>query len=169
MIPHPELILAKPTDAPLVKTLLDEYLRELNKFETRIFSDDGLIDYPYFDVYWSEYGRHPFIIKHQGQVIGFAFVRDPHSTHSSRHQIAEFYIKPDYRGRGLGRQAVITIWQQFPGSWELQGLIGNAIALEFWRACIQAATGQTPQTQQIQMNGETRIQFEFHISPQPVS
>lgn len=57
------------------------------------------------------------------------------------HNIAEFFIMRKWRRRGIGRQVAVTIFAQFPGSWEVALQRHNASAHAFWRAVIDAYTG----------------------------
>ena len=92
-----DLVEACRLDACQIEALLDEYLRELSTYREIPVGATDAASYPHLDVYWSEKGRHAFFIKCRGCVAGFALVREPRSTDSDVHEIAEFYVKPEYR------------------------------------------------------------------------
>jgi predicted acetyltransferase len=124
-----ELAAASLSDARLIESLLDDYLRELSEHRDVPVGATDSARYPYLDAYWSEPGRHAFLIKRSGDIVGFALVRDPASTGSAIHQLAEFYIKPESRRSGIGHHAVLAIWEKFPGEWELQVHAQNSSAV----------------------------------------
>ncbi len=160
---HVELAAASRSDAPLIESLLDDYLRELSTHrEVPVGSTDSG-SYPYLDYYWTERCRHAFIFRCSGRAVGFALVRDPASTESDVNELAEFYIKPESRRLGIGHRAVRAIWKRFPGNWELQVYLRNSAAVQFWGSCIEAATGQTPQAREVQADDGRRVQFNFVI------
>ena len=79
-----ELAVARLCDARSIEVLLSEYLRELSEHrEVPVGATDSAA-YQFFDAYWSEPGRHPFLVRRGTQTAGFAFVRDPASTRSGR-------------------------------------------------------------------------------------
>jgi predicted acetyltransferase len=108
-------------------------------------------------------GRHIFLIKYSKQVVGFTFIRDPASTESVAHQVAEFYVRSDSRRLGIGRSAVLEIWKLFPGQWELQVHTRNTAAIQFWLSCIETETGDNPQLQEIKDSDGRRLQLNFRI------
>lgn len=99
-------------------------------------------DYPYFVAYWPESRagtifeddvRHPFFICLDEIVIGFTLIRAPAPYDLTHWQLAEFYIKPDYRRRGVGKLAMQQLLSAFGPHWELQVLALNKPAVEFWQ------------------------------------
>jgi predicted acetyltransferase len=140
-----QLAEARQSDACVIQPMLDDYLWELSSHREVPIGATESASYPYLDAYWSEPGRHAFLIRSSGGVVGFAFIRDPDSTGFAEHRIAEFYIKPESRRLGIGRRAAAAIWQRFPGQWELQVHAGNAAALQFWASCAKVETGEAPQ------------------------
>ena len=158
-----ELVVAGSSDADLINSLLDEYLLELGSYRDVPSGAISSAPYPYLDAYWSEPGRHVFIIQCDSNVVGFALIRDPTSTKSAVYELAEFYIKPESRHLGIGRSAIRAIWKQFPGQWELQVHTRNSAAVQFWESCIKAVAGELLQKQEVQGRDGGRIQFRFSI------
>ena len=156
-----ELVVAGSLDADLINLLLDEYLLELGSYRDIPNGATNSASYPYLDAYWSEPGRHVFIIQHGGHSVGFALIRDPTSTKSAVYQLAEFYIKPESRRLGIGRRAVRAIWKRFPGQWELQVHTRNSAAVQFWESCLEAVTSEPPKVREVQGRDGRRIQFHF--------
>lgn len=155
-----ELQPAGREDEDLIRSLLDAYLEELGTHRQIPIGATDANSYPWLDSYWTEPGRHVFFIRSDRERVGFAFVRDSRSTGSSVSEIAEFYIEPRARRKGIGLAAVSAILRSFPGSWEFQVHKLNAGAIEFWSAAAQAAT-TTPTIKEVSENDGQRLQFNF--------
>lgn len=158
-----ELVAASSSDARLISSLLDEYLRELSQHRDVPIGATDSANYRYLGAYWSEPGRHAFLIKQGSLEVGFAFVRDPTSTRAAVHELAEFYINPESRRLGIGRHAALAIWNRFPGEWELQVHSRNAGAVQFWTSCAEQAQGIPPEIREVQAEDGQRLQLNFSV------
>ena len=140
---HPDmsidLVAASASDAGLIGSLLDEYLSELSRHRDVSTGATNSASYSHLDAYWSEEGRNAFIIQCGGHIVGFALIRGPVSTGSPAYQLAEFYIKPDSRGLGIGLRSALGIWKRLPGQWELRVHARNEGAVQFWAASAKAS------------------------------
>ena len=87
----------------------------------------------YFDVYWLDAQRYPFKVMVNGEVAGFALVRE---LEPYVHSIAEFFILRRHRGSGVGRSAAFSLFDRFPGTWHVAEDENNAPAQRFWRRVI---------------------------------
>lgn len=119
------------SDPEQIRRQMADYLEELNQYDP---DNDGM-DYPYLDFYWREPDRHPFLLRCDGQTCGFALIRreTTGTEESGFHSIAEFYIQPQFRRRGIGLLAVKELLERFPGPWLIQVLIENVSAQKFWQ------------------------------------
>jgi ribosomal protein S18 acetylase RimI-like enzyme len=100
-----------------------------------LFEFDGRTEpYPYFDAYWSEPERLPFLIEADGEVVGLCLIR----IRDGGWDIAEFSITPDHRRSGIGRAAVEAVAERAraAGAAHLQAKVhpDNREALGFWLA-----------------------------------
>lgn len=114
---------ADPGDRELLRQLLFDYL----------FEFDGRTEpYPYFDAYWTEPARLPFLIDADGEAAGLCLVR----VRDDDWAIAEFYVKPDRRRGGVGRAAVeaVAVLARGAGAAYLEAKVhsDNQDALPFW-------------------------------------
>ncbi|WGL93369.1 GNAT family N-acetyltransferase [Serratia marcescens] len=132
---------------PLLAAMLSDCLRELGV--------DG--DYPYLPLYWREAGRYPYLMLSDRQTAGFALVR---RLDSATVEMAEFYIKPEWRRNGLGQQAAHALFAQHPGGWSLSVSQDNPRGLAFWRAAIPA--GATTATLS---SADAMTQLVFYYPP----
>jgi predicted acetyltransferase len=126
-----EISAATSGDKIAIRHLLELYAYDFSDFTAWDVDEHGLFGYPSFDQYWTEPDRHPFMIRADGHIAGFAFVRS-----GRPHDMAEFFILRKYRGRGVGVQAARSLFAAFPGDWQVRQLAANAPATAFWRVAI---------------------------------
>ena len=130
---RPDLVVAP--QARVIRTMMTPYLDEL--------TTGSLTVYPQLSLYWEDADRFPYLIRVSGTDVGFALVRR-HVT-SGFHEMAEFYVAPEHRRRGCGREAARALFARHPGWWHLQILDRNAGARAFWARVIDAPVRATAQ------------------------
>jgi predicted acetyltransferase len=153
---------ARLEDREILARMLDDYLHELAAHRERAVGASNSREYPYLDAYFSESGRHPFLIRQQGSVVGLALIRSPAST-GAVWEIAEFYIVPENRRAGVGGVALACIWRRFPGDWELQVHIRNTDALRFWLFCVNKWASRAPEVAEVEAEDGRRLQLRFRV------
>ncbi|MFK7946994.1 MAG: GNAT family N-acetyltransferase [Saprospiraceae bacterium] len=137
---------------PILRNLLSEYLIEMNLND----------DYPYFDNYWIEKNRTPLIIQSNNRIIGFVLINDFILNHDFQadKSIAEFYIKPDFRRKGIGRKVAFQLFKTYQGKWEIRQQLDNQTAQLFWLQVISEFTDGNFTDGTIEnKNYKTRIQI----------
>ncbi|AMM20421.1 hypothetical protein AX769_10000 [Frondihabitans sp. PAMC 28766] len=136
--------------------LLELYLHDLSEFTGRDVDEHGLFGYPYLDAYWAEAGRHPYFVRTDGILVGFALVRervgDPQTT-----EMAEFFVLRSSRGQGAGSGAARTLLNLFPGPWRLTQVAGNTAATAFWRRLL-------PDTAVERVLGDGTVEHRFTVT-----
>ena len=158
-----KIVEATVSDKSKFEHLLDHYLSELKTHrEFNVGATDSKT-YRYLDAYWNEKGRHPFLFYLEDHLAGFSFIRDSESTESGCSQVAEFYIIPEKRLQGIGKKAVIEIFNLFQGNWELQIHSKNVTAIRFWEKCIKLRAKYEPSVSQITAPDGKRIQYNFTV------
>jgi predicted acetyltransferase len=125
-------------DKATMQAMLADHLREMRAFAP---VEDP---YPYFDVYWTEATRWPYLIEVAGEPVGFVMVnRWSPSGRGTDHAIAEFYIGPAHRRLGHGAEAARQAFRAHPGQWELWIFAANRPAQAFWPRAIASAGGRS--------------------------
>jgi predicted acetyltransferase len=123
---HVVLRRAVSKDRDLLRRLVAEYLFEF---------DGQTVPYRYFDAYWAEPDRLPFLIEAEAEVVGFCLVR----LRGRDWTIAEFTVIPGKRREGIGREAVMAVLEEagLTGATYVEATIHaeKTEALAFWRAC----------------------------------
>jgi ribosomal protein S18 acetylase RimI-like enzyme len=112
-------------DRELLRRLIADYL----------FEFDGRMEpYPYFDAYWEDPERLPFLIEADGELVGFCLIR----VRGDGWSIAEFSVVPEQRRAGIGRTAVDAVAgrARAAGAEHLEAKVhlDNRRALPFWLA-----------------------------------
>jgi predicted acetyltransferase len=96
--------------------------------------------------YWlSDGGEHRVLLFRIGRrVVGFAMVGVRPAAWLSPEIdacIAEFYVVPAARRRGVGAEAARRILRRWRGRWEISEVKGNVAAIVFWRKVVGRHTG----------------------------
>ncbi len=113
--------------------LLINYSKELEQYQENPIGE--IASNKYFDFYWTEKDRFPFVAYINEELIGFCLLRVEENYYS----IAEFYIKPDFRHQGCGKILLNYIIefckkQGKHSSIIADSFIKNSIAKNFWTA-----------------------------------
>ena len=105
-------------DKPVIFNLLQLDMDELSQFpdEEPDYKDEkGVYSYPYFDHYWREHERFPYLLYSDSAIAGFALVRQD----GKQWEMAEFYVLPQFRLRSLATTCVTEIFKKHPGKWKI--------------------------------------------------
>ena len=72
---HIEVIPAQPDQEAILANLLELYLHDFSEFRDLELEPDGTFGYRRLSLYWSESGRHPFLVWVEGKLAGFVLVK----------------------------------------------------------------------------------------------
>jgi predicted acetyltransferase len=118
----------------ILRNLLELCQHDYSEFNGHDIDEHGLFGYSYLDNYWTEPGRHAFLIRAGGRLAGFALVRTLAAEQGETlYSMAEFFILRKIRRRGIGRDVACRLFDQFPGRWQVSQDPGNRPAQAFWR------------------------------------
>lgn len=146
-----QLNISTKREAHIIKNLYPIYLHELSAYsndERLLPNNHGVLgeDEPVRcacrgqaqEIWWSKPGVClPFLVRLDGAIIGFVLAAtSPHTSPASDFSVYEFFILNPYRRRGLGRQAALKLFKDYPGRWELNVLNRNIPAQAFWSKVI---------------------------------
>lgn len=115
------------------------YLHDFSEFTREDVDANGQYPYAYFDHYFRPNegeSRHALFIRVDGQLAGFALVRQV----NARNSMAEFFVMRKYRRSGVGSAAAREAFARFPGEWKVAELAANLPAQAFWRKVIGSFT-----------------------------
>ena len=148
------------TDKAALKAFLDPYLIAHADLADpdRAFGDPTA--YEYFDLYWIEPERRPYWVITDGQPAGFVLVNEwSPSGRGTQRSIAEFYVRPELRRRGLGLAAALAAFATHAGLWELQVYRANPAGMAFWLRAIEAAGARDWEA----LEHEDRVVHRFRV------
>ena len=119
------------SDKEVLRRLLEFYVYDFSEYMGWDVDMHGSFGYRYLDHYWTDLERHPFFIRVDGRLAGFAMVRrgDPHD-------MVEFFVMRNYRRKRIGQVAARLVLTSFPGAWEVRQMAENTGATTFWRSAI---------------------------------
>ena len=127
--------------AEIVRNLIPLYIHDLSAFTDFDVEDDGTFRAPTsFAAYWEHADRHPFLLRADGKIAGFALIRQM-ETAPLTFDMGEFFILRRYRRLGVGRVAACALFDRFKARWDVRELVENLPAQSFWRRIIGDYTG----------------------------
>jgi len=161
--PGLEVFPALREQQPILANLLELYIHDFSEFRKMEVSPDGRFGYPNLPLYWHEPGRHPLLVRMDGELIGFALVKRGSEISGSESvwDMAEFFVLRGYRSRGIGTEIAHEIWRQFPGPWEVRVMPSNRSAHRFWQRAITRFKGKVTHSRRFEKAGESWRLFSF--------
>lgn len=131
-------------DKHVLVNLMQLCQHDYSEFDGEELNRHGRYEYRWLDHYWTEKDRYPFLITVDGNIAGFALVRDQSEAAGGtvRHSVAEFFIVRKYRRQGVGRDAARQFFAVLPpGKWVVAQTLANTVAQAFWRTVVREHTG----------------------------
>lgn len=132
-------ISAAPDAFAVIRNLFALYAYDMSEFAGLDVDDDGTFSIPLsLASYWvgpDAAQRHPFLVRADGKLAGFALVRQI-AADPTTYDMGEFFILRKYRRSGLGRDTACRLFDRFQGHWEVRELPSNTAAQAFWRRII---------------------------------
>jgi predicted acetyltransferase len=160
---HIDVIAAGREQAPILANLLELYAHDFSEFHHLELGPDGRFSYKQLPLYWSEPGRHPFLVTMDGKLAGLVLIKrgSEISGNDSVWDMAEFFVLCGYRRSGIGTEMAHEVWRRFPGLWEVRVMASNSPALVFWERAISLFTGEKIHSVRIEKAGECWHLFSF--------
>jgi predicted acetyltransferase len=140
-----EIRKASIDDQTTFRNLFQFYLYEFSRFLGWPVTNGGRFIEDDLEGCWTQDHRHPFLFRVDGSWAGLAIVdENTESRYTGATNVtsmSEFFIMAAYRRQGVGRKAATTLFDRFPGTWEVFELGLNIDAPKFWRPTINTYTG----------------------------
>ncbi|WP_144512183.1 GNAT family N-acetyltransferase [Bacillus sp. FJAT-22090] len=123
------------TEAPILRNLYSLYLHDLSKFTTNIdIGPNGFFHYDDLDSFWETEGISPYFIKSGNDIIGFLLLLErPFLKKENDFSINDMFILNKYKGKGLGRKVLETLFEEKRGTYYVIELVENLPAVSFWK------------------------------------
>ena len=130
--------IAAETKKHILLNLMQLYQHDLSEHDGTLPDSEGRYSKgQYFELYWIEAERYPYIIYEDKTPIGFALVRD---LLNNNYSMAEFFIIRPARGAGRGTTAAHLLFNMHPGLWHVAQQQENFSAQAFWKVAIDSYT-----------------------------
>lgn len=122
--------------------LFELYAYDFSEILDLDVGDDGRFQPPPLDAYWTDPTHHPFLIRVDEKLAGFALVQERSrlTGNDGVRDVAEFFVMRRYRRHGVGVHAASFLFDQFRGPWEVRQKPENHHATAFWRNAIARYT-----------------------------
>ena len=133
--------LVKKDEKEILRNLLEKYNYEFSQYNGLDVNNIGLFGYDYFDNYWTEENRFPYLIKVDNKLAWFIMVNDYQEIKlDTNYTLSEFFILYKYRRIGIGKYVVKYILDKYKGKWQLKYHPKNEISMNFWNKTIDEYT-----------------------------
>ena len=136
-----ELIVAGQSDRTTISNLIQLYLYDMASDVPFPVGDDGKYEYAMLGQFW----EHPYLIKVDGELAGFALVisRCPITKTSHCWFMAEFFVLRPYRRRAIGKAVFEAVKARHPGLWHIATTRHNKTGESFWAKIIDETVYET--------------------------
>jgi predicted acetyltransferase len=133
-----EVSAAGSDDRERLGALFELYVYDFSETLPLDVEEDGRFRLPQLDAYWTDPRCHPFLIRADEKLAGFALVQERSRLTGDEavRDVAELFVMRRYRRRGIGEQAARWIFDRFRGPWEVRQRPENVAATAFWRRTI---------------------------------
>jgi predicted acetyltransferase len=160
---HLQVIPATPEQEPILANLLELYAHDFSEFHDVELGPDGRFGYKQLPLYWSEPGRHPFLVRMDGKLAGFVLVKrgSEVSGDEAVWDMVEFFVVRGYRRRGIGTEIAHQVWGRFPGAWEVRVMESNHSAHPFWERAISDFAGEPIHSVRVEKGAKRWHVFSF--------
>jgi predicted acetyltransferase len=164
---------ATEDDRPVVVALAQLYMHDLSAVEDWELDETGRFGVRCLTGCWPEPGevtdvaRHPFLIRADDRIAGFAVVDGVSRVTGDRTvtDMAEFFVVRRWRRHGVGRTAAHQLVAAFPGRWEIRPFPGYPPAAAFWRRVSAELAGDGVRTGTFQRSGRPAPMLAFSMRP----
>jgi predicted acetyltransferase len=134
-----QVVSATLQDETALRNLYQFYMYEFARFLNWAPNYAGRFAEDDLDGCWTDRSRHPFLIRVDEALAGFAIVDAPARsffTDAEVTHMAEFFVMGAAQGQGVGERVAVLLFEMFPGPWEVFELNQNTDAQAFWRKVI---------------------------------
>jgi predicted acetyltransferase len=133
---------AREDEEQVLRNLVQLYAYDFAEILGFDIPDSGRFPDAIADDCFAGAGRHPFFIRVDEHLAGFAIVdaRSRLTGDPTVRDVAEFFVARRHRGRGVGATAAHTLFTRFGGRWEVREKTENVGAIAFWRKVIDRYT-----------------------------
>jgi len=132
-----EIELIKEKCKATLERMLQLYLHDISLYFPIEFDDKtGVYKYDDLDKYFTNEANYAYFIRYEGNIVGFVLV----DVADKQNIIQEMFVLNNYKSKGIGKDAVINIFNQYRGNWIIRSLPNSSKAENFWNKTIKEYT-----------------------------
>lgn len=138
-----ELIKNTDVETPPFFYLQQFYEFEFSSITNSEINDQGLFDYKALQSSWNNGKYEPYLFKMNKKLpVGFAIVNlnSQIDGDANTRDIAEFFIMPNHRKKGVGKMMATQIFNLYKTKWEVRQLFNAENSRVFWLNVIKQYT-----------------------------
>ena len=108
-----QLIPVSLEQKPVLARLMEFYSYDFSEFILHDVDDEGVFGYKYLDLYWTEAGRYPFLVKVDGHYAGFVLINQDrqYSQDPEANVVSEFFVMRNRCIEVLFQASIIICWK----------------------------------------------------------
>lgn len=91
--------------------------------------------------YWKTPGNHPFLIKIDHEISGFAVIQGGTHPLEPVWALKEFSMAAPFEGKQISARVVEHIFAKFPGKWEVEYSLEDPKLVSFWQEVLDDSQG----------------------------
>jgi predicted acetyltransferase len=166
-----EVVGATADQQSILANLLELYSHDFSEISDLQLDSNGRFGYVHLPLYWQESNRCPFLVRVNGTLAGFVFLRKGSEVSGDENvwDVTEFFIVRGHRRHYVGTKAAHEVWRKFPGLWEVRVTDKNRVAQSFWSRAIASFMGITVDASVYKIASKTWHVFSFDTTLRDVS
>ena len=137
------LVTIKAESRHVLENLFPYYIYDMSEYMGWSPNENGHFSFnkSSLDAYWKQEDHEPFFIYADVELAGFVLV-SKYPSKGIIYDIEQFFVLRKFKGKGVGKQALKLVAEQFVGQWQVRVLLGNEAALKFWKSAISGLVGE---------------------------
>lgn len=133
---------ATSDDLRVVKNLVPYYIYDMSEHMGWPCTADGRFGgCDDLESYWSELGKHAFILRAGSEPAGFVLILAKHDDRTVDYSVTDFFVLRRFRRQGVGDRVARQLFDRFRGHWKIEQFVDNTPAVSFWRKVVERYTG----------------------------
>jgi predicted acetyltransferase len=132
----------QPENRAALDNMVKMYCCEWSQYNQMDMDENGCYPFEkYVGFYFTKPHRDCWYLRADGKLAGFALIDDDFAVGGdSEYSMGEFFVIPKYRRLGAGRFLAETLFNQYPGKWEVGFHPHNIASVKFWTKVISEYT-----------------------------
>lgn len=141
--------------ASVLGNLFELYAHDFSEHVRLQIKASGRFEVAPGDAWWTRDDHFAYFIRLRGELAGFALARKGSrvTVASEVMDVAEFFVLRGVRGKGVGKAAAHTLFERFPGAWEVRVRRTNVAAMQFWSRVVESWVRQPVSTSPFSAEG----------------